>query len=201
MQKLVAIIAAALLSLPLFARGGEGDDGWSVGDIPARRQYSGYRFFIEGAYGMGATIDTHPFSFTLNKPLRYFQVGTVHGYSLGSVVFLGAGTSYLQLIGSAVDEEQPKRESVTFADIRLTFGNAFAFYIDMRPGLSIMIQRGPSWQFSAGLGFGLDIVRSFHLGLEINTLPLNIGTDRASQMDLLLGIHAGLSFGGGCRRF
>ena len=195
MKRILLAACLFMLTLPLWGRGF--DEGF---DIPARRSYFGYRFFIEGAYGLGMNIQTHPFTIAMNTPLRYFNAGTVQGIQVGSVFYTGAGVSYLQLIGDGVDPEQPIRHITPFVDFRFTFGGVFAAYLDLRPGVAFLWEN-KSWNFSACGGFGLDIARSFQLGFELNFLPLNIGKeDRATQMDALIGIHAGLSFGRDCKK-
>jgi len=197
MKKIAAWLLLLFACIPALAWGG--DDDWPSSSVFNRRSYFGYRFFVEGGYGMGMNIKTQPFGIGFQPALRYFDAGTTQGFQFGSLFYLGAGVSYLQLVGDAVEAEQPIRQITPYADLRFTFGSVFAAYLDLRPGMSYLLEN-KSWAFSSSVGFGFDIARSFQLGLELNLLPLNIGTDHTTQMDALVGVHAGLSFGGGCRR-
>ena len=195
MRKWILIAATLLLSLPVFAQRME--DGWPV--AIERKPFTGYRFFVEGAYGIGMDIQTHPFGIRFNTDRRYFNAGTTQGYQLGSLFFLGLGASYMQLVGESVDKELPHHQITAYGDFRFTFGRMFAAYLDLRPGVAFLWE-GKSWEFATTGGLGFDIARSFQLGLEVNLLPLRIGKENATPMDTLIGIHAGLSFGHGCRR-
>lgn len=201
MRKVILTALLALLAaVPSFGRGDKvkyDADGWPI--ALERKPYFGYRFFIEGAYGMGMTIQTDPFSITLNKQLRYFNAGTTHGFQLGSVFFAGAGAEYMQLVGPAVDTSLPQREILAYGDLRFTFGGMFAGYLDLRPGVAY-VWENRAWCFYTAAALGFDVARSFQLGLELNVLPLNIGKPSATPLDTLIGIRAGLSFGRGCRR-
>ena len=144
MRKVILTALLALLAaVPSFGRGDKvkyDADGWPI--ALERKPYFGYRFFIEGAYGMGMTIQTDPFSITLNKQLRYFNAGTTHGFQLGSVFFAGAGAEYMQLVGPAVDTSLPQREILAYGYLRFTCGGMFAGYLDLRPGVaSILLRR------------------------------------------------------------
>ena len=200
MKKVLFLMLFALVAIPVFGKGDKvkyDEDGWPV--AIERKPYFGYRFFLEGAYGMGMDIQTDPFSITLNKQLRYFNAGTTHGFQFGSVFFLGAGAQYMQLVGPGVDTELPQRDIIAYGDLRFTFGGMFAGYLDLRPGIAYVWEtRG--WCFSSAAAIGFDIARSFQIGLEVNLLPLNIGKETATPLDALVGIRAGLSFGRGCRR-
>ena len=198
-RQLLVLLALMLLAVPAFAGGDKvkyDEDGWP---LAIERSYFGYRFFLEGSYGMGMNIKTHPFCVQLNKPLRYFTAGTIHGFQLGRVLYVGGGADYMQLTGEAVDKEQPYRAITAFGDLRLNFGGTFGGYLDLRPG-GAYLWGAKRWCFYSGVGIGFDIARSFQLGLQLNLLPLNLGTERATPMDALIGIHAGLSFGHGCRK-
>ncbi len=200
MKKLFVLMLLALLAVPVFGRGDRTKydaDGWPI--ALEHRPYFGYRFFVEGAYGMGMSIKTDPFSITLEKQIRYFNAGTTHGFQLGSVFFAGVGAGYMQLVGSGIDHELPRREILAYGDLRFNFGGMFSGYLDLRPGVAY-IWESKAWTLHTGMALGFDVARSFQLGLELNLLPLNIGKPSATPLDVLIGIRAGLSFGGGCRR-
>ena len=200
MKKVFLLVLLALLAVPVFGRGDKvkyDEDGWPI--ALEHKPYFGYRFFIEGAYGMGMNIQTDPFSITFNKQLRYFNAGTTHGFQLGSVFYLGAGAEYMQLVGPGVDAELPQREILAYGDLRFDFGGMFAGYLDLRPGVAY-VWENKAWCLHTGMAIGFDIARSFQLGIEFNLLPLNIGKSSATPLDTLIGIRAGLSFGRGCRR-
>ena len=197
MKKLLLTILMTVCALPLLGKGGVDEDGWPV--ALERKPYFGYRFFVEGAYGMGMNIQTQPFGIRFDTQRRYFNAGTTQGFQFGSLFYLGAGASYMQLLGETVDKELPFRQITAYGDLRFTFGGMFAAYVDLRPGIGYLWE-SKAWCFSTGAGIGFDVARSFQVGVEINLLPLNIGKESATPMDTLVGIHAGLSFGRGCRR-
>ena len=200
MKKYLVIASLLLLAVPVFGRGGDNlkydDQGWP---IAVGRSYFGYRFFVEGSYGMAMLIGSEPFSISFDKQLRYFDVGTSHGYQLGKIFYFGAGVSYLQLDGENVDKNLPFRRITAFGDIRFTFGGGFSGFLDLRPGAAYLWGT-KTVTLSTEFGIGFDIARWFQLGLYANLLPLNFKTDHTTQMDALLGLRASVSFGRGNRK-
>ena len=132
------------------------EDGWPV--AIERKPFTGYRFFVEGAYGIGMDIQTHPFGIRFNTDRRYFNAGTTQGYQLGSLFFLGLGASYMQLVGESVDKELPHHQITAYGDFRFTFGRMFAAYLDLRPGVAFLWE-GKSWEFATTGGLDFDIAR------------------------------------------
>ena len=129
----------------------------------------------------------------------HFKGGLAQVNIVASVFFAGVGAGYMQLVGSGIDHELPRREILADGDLRFNFGGMFSGYLDLRPGVAY-IWESKAWTLHTGMALGFDVARSFQLGLELNLLPLNIGKPSATPLDTLIGIRAGLSFGGGCRR-
>ena len=140
MKKIAAWLLLLFACIPALAWGG--DDDWPSSSVFNRRSYFGYRFFVEGGYGMGMNIKTQPFGIGFQPALRYFDAGTTQGFQFGSLFYLGAGVSYLQLVGDAVEAEQPIRQITPYADLRFTFGSVFA--ADIASALAISVASSAS---------------------------------------------------------
>jgi hypothetical protein len=199
MKKFLVSLSLLLLAVSAFAGSDKvkyDEQGWPVA---VGRPYYGYRFFVEGSYGMAMLVGSHPFSIAFDKQLRFFDAGTSHGFQFGKIFYVGTGASYLQLDGENVDRNLPFRRITVFGDLRFTFGGGFSGFLDLRPGAAYLWGT-KTVTLSTEFGIGFDIARWFQLGLYANLLPLNFNTDHTTQMDALLGLRASVSFGQGNRK-